>query len=66
MILLNMKVQIDTPEGVVHIHVFVVNQENGKFLVYCRRGNDETSREVPTLPMALDCVKNIIDRVGHI
>lgn len=63
MVLLNLRFQTDTPTGMVDIHAFISDQEDGKFLIYCRRGNDQTSRVVDTFAMAVACLKSILDRI---
>ena len=63
MVLLNLRFQTDTPTGMMDIHAFISDQEDGKFLIYCRRGNDQTSRAVETFAMAVACLKDILDRI---
>ncbi len=63
MTLLNIRFQQDTQTGVVDVHAFVTDQEDGQFLVYTRKGNEHTSRVVATPSMAFECVRTIL---GHL
>jgi hypothetical protein len=62
-LMLNIRFQLDTPQGLLDIHAFVTNQEDGNFLVYCRKGNEQTSRVVSTFSLAMACVTEIMDRI---
>lgn len=65
MTMLNLRFQHDTPNGVLDIHAFVTDQEDGQFLVYCRKGNidEPITRVVPTFSQAVTCLREIIDRI---
>jgi hypothetical protein len=64
MVVLNMRYQRDTPAGMVDVHAFVVSEEDGTYLVYCRSGHKQVSRVVPNERMAISCVQKILDRLG--
>ena len=65
MLMLNLKFQLDKPSGLVDVHAFITDQEDGQFLVYCRQGNDHISRVVATYAMATSCLKEILDRLDQ-
>jgi hypothetical protein len=64
MTMLNLRFQHDTPNGVLDIHAFVTDQEDGQYLVYCRKGHDEPiTRVVTTFSQAVACLREIINRI---
>ena len=65
MLMLNVRFQHDTPNGLVDVHAFVTDQEDGQFLVYCRKGNTDEpiTRVVTTFSQAVACLREIINRI---
>ena len=65
MTMLNMRFQHDTPQGMLDIHAFVTDREDGTFIVYCRKGNTDNPimKVVPTFSQATACLRAILDRI---
>lgn len=64
MILLNLRFQVDRKEGLLDVHAFVMDDENGGYMVYCRTDTAPTTVIVPTFALAVACLVRILRSCG--
>ena len=60
MILLNLRFQVDRKEGLLDVHAFVMDDESGGYMVYCRTDTNTTTVIVPTFALAVACLVRIL------
>lgn len=61
MVVLNMRYQYDTPCGLTDIHIFVIDDETGGYIVYHRANTKQVQKQVKSFREAIGCVKEVLE-----